>query len=572
MLAVCVSLVEALGALLLFSILAAITTPSGRLELPLVGDLHERFPQVPSGDLFRMVAVAVAVFFLVRGGLQLLQVYLQNRMAHSAGSRLAQRLFRTYLHRSYAWHLQRNSSDLIRNAIDSVLSIVTYVLVPLVGLISESLVVLAMIAVLLITAPKVTAVLLLVTGPLVFLLVKSMRSQMTNLGAEAQAMYASLLHSMQQGLQGLREVKLLNREDYFEKRFKEAREGLSRSKYLGSTYVELPRAVVETMLITGFLIFLATRVNTGGRVGGSLAVLGLLAYSVLRVLPALNRCMAHLSNLRFGRAAIDQVDLDLRAPDPFPPLPPKKDRLRLRDELRCDDLSFAYPGGAVAVNTMSLSISAGSSIGVIGPTGGGKTTLIDLLTGLLEPDEGRIVVDGVDIHDDVRAWQGSVGVVPQTVFLLDDTVRRNVAFGLEDSEIQDARIWEALRLAQLDEFVRELKSGLDTPVGERGVRMSGGQRQRVAIARALFNDPDVLILDEGTASLDSLTEAAIVQALDYLRGNKTIIAVAHRLSTVRSCDRIFLVAGGEIQDFGKFDELFERNEHFRAIATASEPH
>jgi ATP-binding cassette, subfamily B, bacterial PglK len=239
----------------------------------------------------------------------------------------------------------------------------------------------------------------------------------------------------------------------------------------------------------------------------------------------------------------------------------------LRKKLHLDGVSYRYPGTAQeALADVDLEIRRGETIGIVGPTGGGKSTLVDVILGLLPPTTGQVTVDGMDIRENLPAWHDNIGVVPQLVFLLDDTLRRNIALGLGDDEIDDAKVWEAVRLAQLDGFVCSLSAGLDTVVGERGVRISGGQRQRVAIARALYRQPTVLVFDEGTSALDNLTEGELVSSLEKLRGERTIITVAHRLTTVRRCDRIVMIENAKVSDVGSFDELARRNATFRRMA------
>jgi ATP-binding cassette subfamily C protein len=302
---------------------------------------------------------------------------------------------------------------------------------------------------------------------------------------------------------------------------------------------------------------------------GSIAVLGLFAYAALRMLPIVNRITANINKIRFSSGALDNVrdDLDLvRASAEGPAVGAPRGRLESAIELR--DVDFTYEAaGTPALRNVDLVIKRGEKLGIAGQTGSGKTTLLDLILGLLSPTSGEVLVDGDPVEARLPGWLSTIGMVPQSVFLIDDTIRRNVAFGIQDRAIDDGRVSEALKLAQLSAFVDALPDGAESVVGERGTRLSGGQRQRIAIARALYSDPSVLILDEGTSALDNTTEAELMEALEDASRDRTVIIVAHRLSTVRQTDRIVFLDDGKIVDIGRFDELLERNAAFRRLAT-----
>jgi ATP-binding cassette subfamily C protein len=305
-----------------------------------------------------------------------------------------------------------------------------------------------------------------------------------------------------------------------------------------------------------------------------LALLGIFGYAVVRLVPGVNRMVGAANRMRFGRAAIENVyrDLVLVAPSPAS-LDAVKDGLAPQDEvvfeksIKLDNTSFSYVGAShPGVLAVDFEIAKGDFVGIVGPTGSGKTTLMDLIAGLLEPSSGSVLVDGRDIRLNLAGWQSKIGIVPQNVFLIDDTLRRNIALGIPDESIDGRALAETISAAQLGEFVESLDRGLDTVVGERGVRVSGGQRQRVAIARALYHRPELLLFDEGTAALDTLTEAALLQALEGLRGNYTMVSIAHRLASVRTCDLIVLMIDGRVVDLGSYDELLIRNPTFERMA------
>ncbi len=335
--------------------------------------------------------------------------------------------------------------------------------------------------------------------------------------------------------------------------------------YVRSTFTEMPRTVIELALISFILTYFAISLTRGADVEGALSTLGLFAYAGLRLQPSVQRILSGLNEIKFSAAPVQEIISDL-AIRPFAtderlgPLPFEK-------AVRLEGVSFRYSGASSdALQEVNLEILAGEVVGICGPTGGGKTTLVDLLTGLLHPTRGQITVDGVDLSGAAGRWFLNLGVVPQMVFLVDDTLRRNIALGVDDADIDETAVRDAVELAQLNEFVASLPSGLDAQVGELGVRISGGERQRLAIARALYRRPRVLVFDEGTSALDNATESRLIEAIDRLRGDRTIILVAHRLSTVGRSDRVLFVEGGRVTGDASYAELLQTHKGFQVLA------
>lgn len=565
-LALVVSVTEAIGAVLVYGLISLTSDSQASIDVPVLGELSAWLPPgLEQTDLVAASAISVATFFVIRAALILGQRFYQAWVTQRTEVELSVRLLQRYLRLPYAFHLRRNSSELIRNANDSVGEFVGSVLIPAVRLTSETMVVIALFAVLLATAPGATAMALLVLTPLMLFTLWVVQPRMKRLGLVSQRAAARSYQALQQGLAGFRDITVLGRQDFFVEAFRGARETIARTRYRRAVLSEFPRVTIETVVVVFIAGFIAVSAWVGQGPQRSLPVLGLFAYAALRIMPSLNNIVSSLSSIRFGRAALDDIyaDLMLPVPDDETDLKP----LPFTEDLRLEDVSFQYEGTpAPTLHELDLVIRRGEAIGVVGPTGAGKSTLIDLLVGLSAPTSGRILVDGVDLQGRVAAWQQNIGLVSQQVFLLDDTLRRNIAIGIREDEIDDRQVLEAVRLAQLDEFVASLPEGLGTMVGERGVRVSGGQQQRVAIARALYRRPSILVFDEGTSSLDNLTEAALIDALAGLRDSHTIITVAHRLSTVMDHDRIVFMRDGRIQDVGRFDELGRRNEEFRRLA------
>lgn len=552
---------EVVGALSVLGLLIGITTADSGFVLPVVGDLRDRFPGVGESELLVVVGAALALFFVLRGGVLMLQAYVQNRVAENAGARLSARLLEGYLAMPHTFHLQRNSAELVRNAYDTVQAFVREALVPAVKLVSQTLIVIGVTGVLLVTSPGATLFAVGVLGPLTWLLLRIVHPRVKRLGVTAQAVSKTSLQTLSESLAGWRDITLLGRQEFFVARFREDRRRLARARYLRATARELPRVAMETGLVLFILAFLGVSVVTQGGALEALPVLGLFGYAAVRLQPSLNEIMVSLNALKFIGPGIDLLHADLTRFAAHPvDSSGAAEPLQLRRDLRLEGVSARYPASHRDVLTdVHLTVRAGEFLGIVGPTGGGKSTLVDVMLGLLEPTTGRVAVDGSDVAGRAASWHAGLGVVHQVIFLADATLRRNIALGVAEGGIDDERVAEAVTLAQLEPFVRSLPEGLETVIGERGVRVSGGQRQRLAIARALYRRPSVIFFDEGTSALDSTTEAQLMDALAGLRGERTIIAVAHRLTTVQACDRVVLVDDGRLVDVAPFPELAARH-------------
>lgn len=566
--AVTASAFEMLGAVLVFVLLGLVAQPSSGVELPLLGDVRGWFPGVDDQVFLLAAACSLVVFFLVRVVVQIGFQYVKQRMAHVAGARLAARLAEGYLRLPYAFHLRRNSSELVRNAHQTVEEIAKRCFVPVVQVLGESIVILGLVVVMVIVAPAATAGAVVVVGGAAAVLLKVVQPRLKRLGGRAQEMRKQSLATLQQSLHGIRDVKILGTEAHFGRAYADSRHQLARSFYLHGAVTELPRHVIETALISFILALFGFAVVTDVGTDQLLSTLGLFAYAGMRIMPSLQKVVSGLNDLRFSADAVEHVHADvalIRAVED----PGRGVEVTFDDVLRLRNVSYTYDESEhPALAEVDLEIRPGEVVGICGPTGGGKTTLTDLITGILPPTSGRVEVDGTDLQDAIPSWFGHLGVVPQMVFLMDDTLRANIALGLAADEIDDDAVRAAVHLAQLDEFVASLPHGLDTEVGERGVRISGGQRQRVAIARALYRRPAVLVFDEGTSALDNVTEATLIRSLERLRGSHTVLLVAHRLSTVRNCDKIVFLEHGRITAVGSFDELRRHSAGFRALANS----
>jgi ATP-binding cassette subfamily C protein len=565
------SAMEAVGAVLLLVVLRAVSQPNDPLQFPLLGNLYADFPGSSRSSVLVGVCLAVAAFFLVRCLVLLVQTRAQYRAGFQTAADLSHSLVSSYLLNDYALSLTRNSGELARTAWDAVNIVAMFALVPVLILSSEVIIAVALVVVVFAVAPALTVMALVVLGVALGLTFRYIHPRLRAIGRRHESLSTKVFRLMQQSLGGARDVRLFHSEQYFIDELDRERHEIAVGLAGQATMANAPRVIVETVFAVFLLLFVAVAALNDQLDPGTVALLGLFAYAALRMMPSLNRISLAVGNLRSAGAAVETVTTDLAAADGAAAADEGSDadpRIpRGFRQIVVDKVSYHYPNHErLVLDHVSVAIDRGTSLGVVGSTGAGKSTLIDLVLGLLSPTSGTISVDGIDVFANRIAWQRRLGVVSQSVFLLDDTLRRNVAFGLPDGDIDDQRVAEAIDAAHLGDFVESLPEGLETVVGERGARLSGGQRQRVAIARALYRRPEVIVFDEGTSALDNLTESAIMSALEALHGDRTLIIVAHRLTTVRRCDQIVLLENGRVIDTGTYDDLVERSASFRRMA------
>ena len=565
-LAIFVSVLEAITAVLVFVLLAVVMSPDSEIVVPVLGDLKEQFPSLTQTRGLLIAAAFIAAFFLFRAAIYFLQSYLQNRLAYRTGALLSKRLIHGYLAMPYLRFTSRNSAELIRNAHESSMALASWVLFPGIVLAAEAFVIVALCIILLLTSPWVALGAFAFLGSLVLVLLRIVQPRLHAFGLAVQEHTSASLKSIQQTLHGLRDIRLQGKEDFFEDDFGRTREQLARAYSFRGVLIDIPRISLETSVLLIVILFVVMQVTRSNQIGDDLTALGMFGYTALRVLPSVNRIVNNLQSLRFSVPLIDLLHQDVIEAEALEGKPKDKQTLEMFQSLELRNVTFRYPESpSDAVQQITLTIDRGETIGVVGQTGSGKSTLLDLIVGLLDPSEGGIYVNGKPLPEVRRAWLEELAVVSQAIFLLDDSIRNNVALGIPEEDIDNDLIAKAIETAQLTEFISTLPHGHETVVGERGVKLSGGQRQRIAIARAVYRQPSVLVLDEGTSALDSNTEARVLSSLSRLRDNMTLINVAHRMSTIRSCDRLVLITDGRIADIGSFDELVARNEEFESL-------
>ena len=538
------------------------------LVVPVVGLLtkpeylksHPRIDELlnfPSQTQFVVGAMLLLVLVYVVKSIFLIgSLWVQYGYSTSVTKRLGRTLFENYLKQPFTFHLQRNSATLIRNSQNSA-SVMSGTIDPILSIAADALVTTGMMVLLLVIEPKGTIFTILVFV-LSSIALRRFSSRRIRLWGEAQNFHkGKIIQHLQQGFGGVKDVKILGRENYFVNQYSDHLDGNANVLRRFSLAQAVPRFGLEILMMIGLASLVSTMVLSGQELTGILPVLGLFGTAAFRLLPAVNRSILSAQTINLNRPLVDSVAADLGLS--ISTASTNNVLSHLASSISVQDLSFSYEMASTqALTEVSIDVSRGEAVGLVGSSGSGKSTLVDILLGLLEPTSGRVLVDGNDIHDNLRGWQDQIGYVPQSIFLTDDTLRRNVAFGLPKDQIDHDAVKSAIRSAQLEDFVASLPDGLDTIVGERGVRLSGGQRQRIGIARALYNNPNVLVLDEATSSLDTETEHGVMQAVQALQGEKTVIIVAHRLSTVEYCDRLYRLENARIVDEGTFSEVTSR--------------
>jgi ABC-type multidrug transport system fused ATPase/permease subunit len=556
---------EMVGLGLLLPLLQLAVDPGQGTGIAAVDSVLGRLPGSDPTEQFSWLALFVFLFYLAKNGAIGWVLYVQKRFAHGAEARFTTRLFGEYLARPYSFHVARHSAEMIRTITRSAPSVFLRILIPLLEIAMEILLSIAAIAVLIMVDPLATLVGGGAVGGTLAIFVWTTRRRLSAWGQRMEELSADILRWVQHGLGAIKEVLVLGRRDYFVSGFHRAAAERAQLGAMSDLLPQLPRLLAEVVAAAGLLAVLVLLVERSQGLASAIPVLGVFAAAALRVMPSMNRIAQRAQVIRHGLPALGIVLADVRteaaAPDSRPVAP-----LSLQEEARLEGVTVRYPNRSeAALDNVTMSLRRGEAVGVVGATGAGKTTLADVLLGLVRPDNGRLMVDGQDVTADPRPWQRAIGFVPQNVFLTDDSIRRNIALGVEDDAIDEDRIRAAVRQARIDELVDSLPEGLATKVGERGATISGGQRQRIGIARALYHGPAVLILDEATSALDHRTENEITGVIRNLHGNKTLLIIAHRLSTLRHCDRLIVLDHGRLVGEGPYETLAQHCAPFREM-------
>jgi ATP-binding cassette subfamily C protein len=536
------ALLEVVGIGLIMPIVALLSKPELIEQNKYLAQVQHVL-QPASQESFVLILCGMVVALYVGKNLFLLLLsYIQSNFIYGKITSFSTQLYGRYMHAPYKFHLNHNSSHLVAN-FDIVIRVCNEVVMSLLMLLAESAVIAAIFIMLLCLSPLTTLALGVLSGLFVVITYYPLKSYNYHLGRIAQFEERQVKQHLLQGLEGVKECKVRNAEEYFCAAHAEHQS--KRNQALKMMYFtgQIPRFFLEAMIILLGMGTLAAFVMVKMPTGSIILSLSLLAVSMIRLTPSLSRIQYYLARIRQSLCSFDEIEADLtqletddKSANPVP--------IDFEKSIKIDHLTFAYEGTQPPIfNKYSLEIPRLSSTAFVGTTGCGKTTLVDILLGLLKPQSGQVLVDGRNIENNLASWQAKIGYVPQTIYLLDDTVRANVAYGVPPEEVDTERVRQCLKTAQVLGVVEALSEGLDTLVGEKGVRLSGGQRQRIGIARALYHDPELLILDEATSALDHETERAFIDAVNTLKGKLTIIMIAHRLGTVENCDAIVKLTG-----------------------------
>jgi ABC-type multidrug transport system fused ATPase/permease subunit len=501
----------------------------------------------------------LAFVFLIKSVYVAWSVWFQRGFAARIEYRLSQALFASYVHRPFVFHLNNNSSVLIRN-VGMASQFVTLTIDSLLVLGTDGAVLVAVVGFLLFVEPIGTIAVVIALGLTALLFHSMTKTRIQSWGARRMTHEARRIQYLQEGLGAIKEIKVLGQEQEFLRRFEHEVGATTQIGRGYGTLTALPRIWLEFLTLVGLAILVIILVAQGKSLNETLPVLGVFAAGSFKIMPSMNRIIFAIQNLRYSHSILDTLASDLGSVDVDLGRPREQRRDLLRG-IEFRDVHFSYPeGDGEAITDLTFRVEPGTAIGFVGSSGAGKSTLVDLLLGLLKPTSGQILIDDVDSTSGLSNATTAFGYVPQTIYLTDDTLRNNVAFGVPPDQIDEQRVLEALRQASLLEFAAHLPEGLDTGLGEQGVRLSGGQRQRIGIARALYPDPSVLIFDEATSALDVLTEEQIVREIAAMRGNRTLIVIAHRFSSVSFCDTVHQVERGAIVMTGKPQDVARRIE------------
>lgn len=539
-------ILEMLGIGLILPFIAILTDNELIEKYPMVIDFFAKIGNPKKETLLMGVMLALVVIYSFKNSYLAFLSWKQTKFAFDTQTDLANSLLRSYLYRPYTFHLQRNSAELINVLQVEVNLFIVYMLSPGMLLITETMIVVGLIALLLFFEPVGT-----ITVFSVFILAGGLfqwvtKKRITAWGKQRQHHESQRMKHAQQGLGAVKDVKLYGKEEFFLKQYADHTEVSLKMNQRNSFMHNLNRLWIEVLAISGLTLLYVGMLIQDKTISETLPVLALFATASFRLMPSISRIMGAIHQLRFGSSVADLMQKEFSDAMPLP-LERDNSAFVFKKAISLQNISFTYKAsGTPALGEIALTIKKGEMIGFVGESGSGKSTLIDVILGLLRPQQGNIQVDGLDISKNLRAWQNLIGYVPQSIYLTDNTLRHNIAFGLADKEIDDSAVTRAISVAQLEKLVSDLPDGLDTMVGERGVRLSGGQRQRIGIARALYHDPQVLVLDEATSALDKDTESKVMETVINLQGKKTILIIAHRLSTLENCDEIFTMDSGKL--------------------------
>lgn len=498
-----------------------------------------------------MVMLLLVAIFVIKNVFLYLQQKLTFAFVYVNQFRTSERMMRNYLRRGYEFYLNADTA-VVQRSITSDVNNMYGLILALLQLLSDGVISVFVIAYCFISNGTLTVLLAVVLLALMLLIQKVLKPIMYKAGQQNQEYYSGLFKWISQTVQGIKEVKISCKEQYFVSEYQKCGKGYVDSVQRYSLYNSIPKLLIEVTCVSTMMGYMIFQIASGTRTEVMVQAVSTLGAAALVLLPAVSRVNNQINSIAYfepffmgvsdnlqDEINTENVDLTFATDG--------EEKLPVKDKIEMKDITYSYPNSDKLIfDHADLTIPIGASVGIVGTSGAGKSTVVDILLGLLETKTGTVYADGQDVKQHYRKWLKNIGYIPQMIFMLDDTIRRNVAFGVPEDKIDEDRLWEVLREAQMDEFIKTLPDGLDTGIGERGIRLSGGQRQRIGIARALYNNPEILILDEATSALDNETEAAIMESINMLHGKKTLVIIAHRLQTIEKCDIVYRVEDGKV--------------------------
>ena len=548
------SFLELLGVAVFQPFVNIIMMPDSIQENPYLARIYQMFGCSTTESFLTVVALGIIVIYVVKNVYLWVEQNLIMKFTYGMQQKLSTRLLTTYLSEPYTFHLNKNIAELQRSMQEDT-GLFTQVLMHTLQLVAEVVVCIVLGVYLFTVSNSITVVIVGLLILCVVLFTKITKRFTEQLGKEAQVYKGKLYQWVNQSLGGVKEVKVLNREEFFVSSYKKYYglyiKGVRINRLLSIT----PKYMVEAVCMTGLLIAIIIKLNFGhGELENFIPQLATFAVAAFRLLPSVGRINEHVNNILYAVPSVDLIYGDLKGIEDYQESMGEEEGKEWSFEhgITAKHITYAYPNTDTNVlEDASCVIPKGKTVAFIGSSGAGKTTMADIILGLLAPQRGKILVDDIDVFKNLTMWHHQIGYIPQVIYLSDDTIRNNIAFGIHEDQIDEEAVRTALKKAQLAEFVDTLPDGLDTIVGDRGVRLSGGQRQRIGIARALYHDPEILVLDEATSALDNETETAVMEAIESLQGSKTMIIIAHRLTTIQNADIIYEVGDGKVTERSK---------------------
>lgn len=566
---------EALGIGLIMPFMSLIGKPDLIAEHELLNRIYVALGMTSYRQFVIWFGVLLIIIYIIKSLYLIYMSYLQYWFAYKKQVSLGEKLMKAYLGSPYVFHLFRNTSESLRNINFEVPRVCQSVIIPVLVLAVEIMVAGMITLLLVVIKPLIALIAISVLAFISYLFHFLIRKRISVYGEKQQYHGGQMIKWVNQGLGGIKETKVFGREQFFINAYTDESRQYANSLKFFHMGQRVPQFFVETVVICGILFIGIMMLVYGMDIYGMLPVLGLFIMSFVRLMPSVKRIISNVTTVRYCKPALDVICQDLKL------LEKKKmkvtdDKIEgskesspfiFEDTIDLKEISYRYPDTEKdVIDNISISIPKNSTVAFVGPSGGGKTTLVDIILGLLDPTSGKVKVDGRDITENVHSWQMNIGYIPQSIYLLDDTIARNIAYSLPDDMINEDRVLSAVKDAQLEDFISSQPDGIYSVIGERGIRISGGQRQRIGIARAIYHRPQIIVMDEATSSLDNEVEKEIIKTIDHLSREKTIIIIAHRMSTVKMCDRLYFIKDGKVIDSGTYEELLNTNSEFNRIA------